>query len=111
MVLRTVTVQRTCPLRGQGWSRDWQQMSEFSRSNSSFLSGVRAVQVKYIVGYNIPHADRMQDIVYNLIVRWEQFRWLEAAMGLSFIALLLAIKNAPRLHKCAPRPNRTSCCC
>ncbi len=70
------------------------------------------MQVKYIVGYNIPHADRMQDIVYNLIARWKQFRWLEAAMGLSFIALLVAIKNAPRFHKCAPHPTQISryCC-
>lgn len=62
------------------------------------------LQVKYIVGYNIPHADRMQDIVYNLIVRADRFRWMEAAMGLTWIVLLLAIRNAPRFHKCDPSP-------
>ncbi|EIE27094.1 sulfate permease [Coccomyxa subellipsoidea C-169] len=70
---------------------------------SAFLTAgaliISSSQVKYIVGYNIPHADRMQDIVYNLIVRADRFRWMEFAMGLTWIALLVAIKSAPRFHK------------
>jgi hypothetical protein len=58
------------------------------------------VQVKYIVGYSIPHVDRLQDIVYNLIARAHHFRWLEFAMGLSWIVILVLIKTAPRMHKC-----------
>ena len=66
-------------------------------------------QVKYVVGYSIPHVDRLQDILYNLAANAGQFRRAEAAMGAAWIALLLAIKNAPRWHKCAaatsPSPN------
>lgn len=55
-----------------------------------------------MVGYSIPHVDRLQDILYNLAANAGQFRRAEAAMGAAWIALLLAIKNAPRWHKCAP---------
>ncbi len=56
-------------------------------------------QVKYILGYNIPHVDRIQDLVYNLVANAHKFQWREFVMGVSWILLLLLIKNAPRYNK------------
>ena len=60
------------------------------------------MQVKYILGYNIPHVDRIQDLVYNLVANAHQFKWREFVMGVAWIVLLLLIKNAPRWHKWVP---------
>ena len=68
-------------------------------------------QVKYVVGYSIPHVDRLQDILYNLIAGAKGFRAPECAMGLAWIVLLLAIKAAPRWHKCAPMHEFLATCC
>ena len=56
-------------------------------------------QVKYILGYNIPHVDRIQDLVYNLVANAHKFQWREFVMGVAWIVLLLLIKNAPRYNK------------
>ncbi len=71
------------------------------------------MQVKYILGYNIPHVDRIQDLVYNLVANAHLFKWREFVMGITWIALLLLIKNAPRWHKYVPRGQQCSdagCC-
>lgn len=57
------------------------------------------LQVKYILGYNIPHVDRIQDLVYKLVVNAHQFKWREFVMGMAWIVLLLLIKDAPRWNK------------
>ena len=56
-------------------------------------------QVKYILGYNIPHVDRIQDLLYNLAANAHKFQWREFVMGVAWIVLLLLIKNAPRYNK------------
>lgn len=66
--------------------------------------------MKYIVGYSIPHVDRLQDIVYNLIANAHHFNWMECALGLTWIAILLLIKNAPRFHKCAALKHSLTLC-
>jgi len=55
--------------------------------------------VKYILGYNIPHVDRIQDLLYNLVANAHEFKWREFVMGVAWIALLVLIKNAPRWNK------------
>ena len=59
-------------------------------------------QVKYIVGYSIPHASRFQDIAYYLVSKRSHFRWPEFLFGMLWIAVLAFAKNAPRLHRCLP---------
>ena len=50
------------------------------------------VQVKYLLGYNVPRANQLHKMLYNLITGSKQLRWPELAMGLCWIALLLGIK-------------------
>ena len=59
-----------------------------------------------MVGVSIPHVDRLQDILYNLAANAGQCKRAEAAMGVAWIALMVAIKSAPRWHKCAPALRR-----
>ena len=61
--------------------------------------GLCCAQVKYILGYNIPHVDRIQDLVYNLVANAHKFQWREFVMGVAWIVLLLLIRNAPRYNK------------
>ena len=58
-------------------------------------------KVKYIVGYNIPHASRFQDIIYELLQNRHLFSWPEFALGMLWIAMLVGIKTAPRIHRYA----------
>ena len=68
-----------------------------------------------MLGYSIPHVDRLQDILYNLAANAHGFRVAEFAMGLTWIALLLLIKNAGRWFKCThpslPLLGDLVCCC
>jgi hypothetical protein len=57
------------------------------------------VQVKYMLGYAIPQGDRLQDLLWNLGAGIGGLRWQELTMGLIWIAVLLGMKNAPRLSK------------
>ena len=68
-------------------------------SQPAVLTDTLYAQVKYILGYNIPHVDRIQDLLYNLVANAHQFKWREFVMGVAWIVLLLLIKNAPRYNK------------
>lgn len=50
------------------------------------------LQVKYLLGYNVPRANQLHKMLYSLIKESGQLRWPELVMGLSWIALLLTIK-------------------
>ena len=64
-----------------------------------------------MLGYSIPQGDRLQDLLYNLYAGRGGLRWQELAMGLAWVGVLLAMKNAPRLSKCARRPAHISIPC
>ena len=65
----------------------------------SMHKALLCAQVKYILGYNIPHVDRIQDLIYSLVENAHSFKWREFVMGILWIVLLLLIKSAPRLNK------------
>ena len=50
------------------------------------------LQVKYLLGYNVPRANQLHKMLYSLIAGSNQLRWPELAMGLCWIALLLGIR-------------------
>lgn len=58
-----------------------------------------SVQVKYLLGYNIPHVERFQDMLWYLISRRHNFWWPELAFGLLWVVILVGVKNAPRVHR------------
>ena len=61
--------------------------------------GAVGAQLKYMLGYSIPQGDRLQDLLYNLYRGLGGLRWQELLMGLLWVAILLGMKNAPRLSK------------
>lgn len=56
------------------------------------------LQVKYLLGYNVPRANQLHKMLYNLATELHQLRWPELLMGLSWIALL-SIKYLAVRHK------------
>ncbi len=58
------------------------------------------LQVKYLLGYNVPRANQLHKMLYSLVSGLHQLRWPELVMGLSWIALLLSIKRVAAHHRC-----------
>ncbi|KAK9814415.1 hypothetical protein WJX72_005609 [[Myrmecia] bisecta] len=64
---------------------------------SSFLTAGAVIislsQVKYLVGYEIPHENRVHLMLYHLAKGLHSLRWAELLMGLCWITTLFAIKR------------------
>ncbi len=58
------------------------------------------LQVKYLLGYNVPRANQLHKMLYSLVSGLDQLRWPELMMGLCWIALLLSIKCVAAHHRC-----------
>ena len=58
------------------------------------------LQVKYLLGYNVPRANQLHKMLYSLVSGLHQLKWPELLMGLCWIALLLSIKRVAAHHRC-----------
>ena len=55
--------------------------------------------MKYLLGYSIPHASTLPEIIYQLAKGRRMFWWPELAFGMLWIAILVVMKNAGVLHR------------
>lgn len=70
-----------------------------TRLHASFRTSDVMLQVKYLLGYNVPRANQLHKMLYSLVSGLHQLRWPELAMGLCWIALLLSIKRVAAHHR------------
>jgi MFS superfamily sulfate permease-like transporter len=60
------------------------------------------VQVKFILGYNIPRVDTLHETIAVLVEKRAGFRWQECVMGLSMLLFLIVLrlvgKKVKKLH-------------
>lgn len=70
------------------------------RLHTSFRPQDVMLQVKYLLGYNVPRANQLHKMLHSLVSGIHQLRWPELLMGLSWIALLLSIKRVAAHHRC-----------
>ncbi len=70
------------------------------RLRTSFQTSDVMLQVKYLLGYNVPRANQLHKMLYSLVSGLHQLRWPELVMGLCWIALLLSIKRVAAHHRC-----------
>ncbi|KAF8066266.1 SULTR2 [Scenedesmus sp. PABB004] len=64
-----------------------------------FTSGAAVIigmsQLKYILGFSVPRADRLHELVRLYLEGMDGFVWQEYVMGVSLLTLLLTMKRAP----------------
>ena len=57
------------------------------------------MQVKYLLGVEIPHENRVHLMLYHLAKGLRQLHWPELAMGACWLATMFAIKRLARRSK------------
>lgn len=60
------------------------------------------MQVKHLLGIEIPRGNRLIEVVYNLATDLHELQWVELVMGCTWLLLLHLIRQAPRWHRCSP---------
>lgn len=71
------------------------------------------LQLKYILGYNVPRADKLYEQIHHYIEGIDGFVWQEYIMGMSLLTMLLTIKyfgkRYPRLKWLRPLGPISAC--